>query len=196
MSGGYCTRMWNLGVQTLAAVVDRMFGWVASLRFGKFSRQANEFSAALWRKLQLAASTLVSTPVPTFSAASKACATRLIWMLLLVVLPWDGLKAAQPMLRLFTTEDGLARNWVKRIRSDHAGRLWFCTVEGLSVFDGERFTNYTVADGLPNRYVSDFLDAGDAGYWIIGPAGLFRFRPRGGAGRAAAPVFTKIVLDG
>jgi signal transduction histidine kinase/ligand-binding sensor domain-containing protein len=184
--------MWNLGVQTLAAVVDRMFGWVRQA----LPRQVKEVAEPLWRKLQLAASTLVSTPVPTFSAASKACATRLIWMLLLVVLPWDGLKAAQPMLRLFTTEDGLARNWVKRIRSDHAGRLWFCTVEGLSVFDGERFTNYTVADGLPNRYVSDFLDAGDAGCWIIGPAGLFRFRPRGGAGRAAAPVFTKIVLDG
>src|SRR5579871_440384 len=121
---------------------------------------------------------------------------RMIWALAVLVLCADGLQAGQPMLRMFTTEDGLARNWVKRIRRDHSGRLWFCTVEGLSVFDGERFTNYTLADGLPNRYVSDFLDAGDAGYFIIMPAGLYHFRPRGGAGRASAPIFTKVALEG
>jgi len=45
--------------------------------------------------------------------------------------------AEQPVTRLYTTEDGLARNWVLRIRRDNRGRLWFCTVEGLSLFDGE-----------------------------------------------------------
>lgn len=45
----------------------------------------------------------------------------------------NGLQAGQPMLRMFTTEDGLARNWVKRIRRDRAGRLWFCTeLEGVA----------------------------------------------------------------
>lgn len=50
------------------------------------------------------------------------------------------------------------------IGPNRAGRLWFCTVEGLSVFDGEKFTAYTVADGLPHRYVTDFLDTGDGAY--------------------------------
>src|SRR5438445_80618 len=89
-------------------------------------------------------------------------------------------RAAQPVTRLFTTDDGLVRNWVTHIRHDRLGRLWFCTVEGLSVFDGERFTNYTVADGLPNRLVYDFLDAGDGRFWIVTAAGLYRFHPRGG----------------
>ncbi len=121
----------------------------------------------------------------------NACA-----LMALMSLYTDRTLAAQPVLRMFTTEDGLSRNWVKRIRRDRLGRLWFCTVEGLSVFDGERFTTYRVADGLPHRYVSDFLDAGEAGYWIITPAGLYRFQPRDGTGGSAAPVFTKISLEG
>ena len=99
----------------------------------------------------------------------------------------DLVQAAQPVVRLFTTDDGLVRNYVGRIRRDRAGRLWFCTVEGLSVFGGESFTNYTVADGLPHRYVMDFLDSGKSGYWIVTPSGLFRFQTRGGASRRSTP---------
>src|SRR5215468_1949342 len=99
----------------------------------------------------------------------------LVWSLL-----WLAATAAaeQPVTRLYTTEDGLARNWVLRIRRDIRGRLWFCTVEGLSVFDGERFFSYTTADGLPHRVVEDILDAGGGVYWIATASGLFRFRPR------------------
>ena len=99
----------------------------------------------------------------------------------------------QPVLRIFTTEDGLARNWVKRIRRDRAGRLWFCTVEGLSSFDGERFTNYTVADGLPHRYVADFLDTGNGRYLVVTEAGLHQFRPR--TGIDSRPSFTAVSYD-
>src|SRR5215831_2584707 len=81
--------------------------------------------------------------------------------------------AEQPVTRLYTIEDGLARNWVLRIRRDTRGRLWFCTVEGLSVFDGERFSTYTTADGLPHRVVEDILDAGGGVYWIATASGLF-----------------------
>ena len=103
---------------------------------------------------------------------------------------------AQPVVRLFTTDDGLVRNYIGRIRRDRAGRLWFCTVEGLSVFDGETFTNYTVADGLPHRDVADFLDSGERGYWIVTPSGLFRFQMRGAVSRRSAPLFTQVPLEG
>jgi ligand-binding sensor domain-containing protein/signal transduction histidine kinase len=86
--------------------------------------------------------------------------------------------AEQPAMRLFTTEDGLVRNWVNRIRRDSRGRLWFCTVEGLSLFDGRRFANYTQRDGLPHRLVNDIAEAGDGTYWLATGAGLYRFRPR------------------
>ena len=85
--------------------------------------------------------------------------------------------------RVFTTADGLVRNTITRIRRDPKGYLWICTVEGLSLFDGSRFTNYTAADGLPDRHVNDLLPARDGSYWLATSSGLFRFRPR----RALAP---------
>lgn len=86
--------------------------------------------------------------------------------------------AEEPVMRLFTTEDGLVRNSVTKIRRDSRGRLWFCTVEGLSLFDGQRFANYTTAQGLPHRIVNDILEAGDGSYWLATGAGLYHFRPR------------------
>ena len=116
--------------------------------------------------------------------------------LALVLIPLRPAPAATPVIRVFTTEDGLVRNRVLRIRHDRAGRLWFCTAEGLSMFDGEKFTNYTVADGLPHPYISDFLDPGDGAYWIVTPAGLYRFRTRRGPAPSSAPTFDKIPLEG
>ena len=123
------------------------------------------------------------------------CYTNRMRRLTLVWFAWlmaASAFAERPVTRLYTADDGLARNWVGRIRRDHRGRLWFCTVEGLSLFDGEKFYNYTAADGLPNRNVNDILDAGDGSYWLATDAGLHRFRPR----TTAPPVFDKVPLDG
>ena len=46
--------------------------------------------------------------------------------------------------RLYTTRDGLPRDDINRIRRDSRGYLWFGTAEGLSMFDGYQFTDYTV----------------------------------------------------
>jgi ligand-binding sensor domain-containing protein/signal transduction histidine kinase len=100
--------------------------------------------------------------------------------------------AAEPTMRLFTTEDGLARNWVTRIRRDSQGRLWFCTMEGLSLFDGQQFANYGTQHGLPHRIVNDILEAGDGTYWLATQAGLYRFRPR----TALPPSFDPVPLSG
>ncbi len=85
-------------------------------------------------------------------------------------------KAAQPLFRLYTTEDGLVRNWIEHIRTDSRGNLWFCTVEGISVFDGSHFTNFTVRDGLPNRLVTDVVESWSGDYWIATADGLSLFR--------------------
>jgi ligand-binding sensor domain-containing protein/signal transduction histidine kinase len=88
-----------------------------------------------------------------------------------------ALHAGAPPLRLFTTDDGLVRNWVTRIRRDSRGFLWFCTVEGVSIFDGYRFTNFTTRDGLPNRQVRDVVETHDGNYWIATASGVSRFYP-------------------
>ncbi len=97
--------------------------------------------------------------------------------LVLFLLLGGLLQGAHPALRLFTVQDGLARNWINRIRRDSKGDLWFCTVEGLSIFDGYRFINFTTRDGLPSRVANDVLETRGGEYWIATGDGVAIFRP-------------------
>ena len=49
---------------------------------------------------------------------------------------------------LYTSKDGLLMDYVFALCSDSRGYLWVGTNDGVSVYDGEVFRNYTVADGL------------------------------------------------
>ncbi|MBZ5624253.1 MAG: hypothetical protein LAQ69_36985 [Acidobacteriia bacterium] len=99
--------------------------------------------------------------------------------------------AQQLPFRIFTTQDGLVRNWVVKIYRDSKIYLWFCTVEGISLFDGGRFTNYGTRDGLPARAVADMLETRGGDYWFAtAGGGLARFRP----GRRDSPRFESVRL--
>ncbi|HXI92182.1 MAG TPA: two-component regulator propeller domain-containing protein [Blastocatellia bacterium] len=80
-------------------------------------------------------------------------------------------------IKTYTTTDGLAGDGVNRIVRDSRGFLWFCTSEGISRFDGYKFTNYGVDQGLPDRQVNDFLETRSGVYWVATPSGLCRFNP-------------------
>src|ERR1035437_7652809 len=84
-------------------------------------------------------------------------------------------------IRTYTTADGLARDHILCIAQDSHGFLWFCTAEGLSRFDGYRFTNYTTAQGLPDNEIEDFLETRAGVYWVATAGGLCRFEPAGAA---------------
>jgi ligand-binding sensor domain-containing protein/two-component sensor histidine kinase len=92
--------------------------------------------------------------------------------------------AEQLPIKTYTTADGLGRNYVNRIVQDSHGFLWFCTAEGLSRFDGYKFTNYTTANGLPSNVVNDLLEMHDGTFLIATTNGLCVFNPRG------APTFS------
>src|ERR1039457_550476 len=64
-------------------------------------------------------------------------------LLILAIASAHSLRAQQPSFRIFSTQDGLVRNWVTKIHRDSKGYLWFCTVEGISLFDGDRFANFS-----------------------------------------------------
>ena len=96
-------------------------------------------------------------------------------LLILAIASAHSLRAQQPSIRIFSTQDGLVRNWVTRIHRDSRGYLWFCTVEGISLFDGYRFTNFSTRDGLPSRLVPDMLETQRGDYWFATDAGLARF---------------------
>src|SRR5579864_1940612 len=80
-------------------------------------------------------------------------------------------------VRIYTTADGLAGNTIDSIVRDSHGYLWFCAREGLSRFDGYKFQNFGVAEGLPLG-AGDLIETATHDYWIATNDGLARFRPK------------------
>ncbi|MGH9836319.1 MAG: ligand-binding sensor domain-containing protein, partial [Blastocatellia bacterium] len=61
-------------------------------------------------------------------------------------------------MRRYNVSDALAHSQVMAIRQDRKGYLWFGTWEGLSRFDGYRFTNYGVREGLGHPIINDLTE--------------------------------------
>src|SRR5690606_9622699 len=51
-------------------------------------------------------------------------------------------------LEWLSVDDGLAGNMVFSIQVDENGNLWIATNNGISFYDGKKFTNYHTKDGL------------------------------------------------
>jgi signal transduction histidine kinase/ligand-binding sensor domain-containing protein len=89
------------------------------------------------------------------------------------------IKAERLPVKIYTSADGFAHDTINRIVRDSHGFLWFCTVEGLSRFDGYKFTNYGTDEGLSHRYVYDLIETRGGDYWVATASGICRFNPRG-----------------
>jgi ligand-binding sensor domain-containing protein/signal transduction histidine kinase len=98
---------------------------------------------------------------------------RLVALVFLVPAPaWPQ----QLPVTVYTVADGLGSNFVSRIDRDSRGFLWFSTRDGLSRFDGARFTTYDRDDGLPESAVNDLLETRVGVYWVAtNGAGACRF---------------------
>jgi len=95
----------------------------------------------------------------------------------LVMAPVPGHAERLP-IRTYTTADGLPSTFIQCIKRDSRGFLWFCTRNGLSRFDGQRFVTYGVDDGLPTTTVNDLLEARDGTIWVAtNGGGVCRFNP-------------------
>ncbi len=79
----------------------------------------------------------------------------------------------------YTTKDGLLSNRITGVSQDPSGYLWVATFEGLSVFDGQTFRNFTSSEGLSTSVVwcVEASSASPGTIWL-GPdeGGLTRFR--------------------
>ena len=71
----------------------------------------------------------------------------------------------------------IAGSNVGRICRDSDGIFWIATTTGLSAFDSqkEKFTNYTIADGLPNNYILGILEDDEKNLWISTNNGISCF---------------------
>jgi signal transduction histidine kinase/ligand-binding sensor domain-containing protein len=61
----------------------------------------------------------------------------------------------------YTPKDGLVNSRVRKAYQDSKGRMYFLTFGGLSVYDGARFKNYTMQNGLLTDLVNDVLEVGE-----------------------------------
>jgi len=93
----------------------------------------------------------------------------------LMLTPASTVYTQQLPVRIYTTADGLAHDHVRRIVLDSRGFLWFCTMQGLNRFDGQRFIEYSVRDGLGSASVYDVLETREGDYWVATEAGVSRF---------------------
>jgi ligand-binding sensor domain-containing protein len=66
--------------------------------------------------------------------------------------------AQQILFKSYSIQDGLIANTVRTILQDSAGFIWIGTWEGLSKYDGYRFTNFTTANGLSHNVVNDIFE--------------------------------------
>ncbi|MEO6391505.1 MAG: two-component regulator propeller domain-containing protein [Pyrinomonadaceae bacterium] len=109
-----------------------------------------------------------------------------------------SINAERLPIKTYTVADGLLRDNVYRIKQDSRGFLWFCTVEGISRYDGYEFINFTTADGLPDRHVNDFLETKDGTILLATGKGLVRLNPTGRRGPTrdqVPPLFTTILTS-
>src|SRR5438094_461661 len=74
--------------------------------------------------------------------------------------------AQQLSVRRYDVSDGLAHSHVGAIHQDAKGYLWFGTREGLSRFDGYRFTNYGTREGLGNMIINAIVEDRQGQLWV------------------------------
>lgn len=78
--------------------------------------------------------------------------------------------------RQYTTADELANSNIYDIEQDEEGFLWFATDNGISRFDGSKFTNYNMNDGLPDNTVTTLCTDEDGNIWAgIKSKGIMKF---------------------
>jgi ligand-binding sensor domain-containing protein/two-component sensor histidine kinase len=58
----------------------------------------------------------------------------------------------------YTVQDGLVANPVRCIYQDSKGFIWIGTFEGLSRYDGYKFTAYTNANGLSHNFINSIIE--------------------------------------
>jgi signal transduction histidine kinase/ligand-binding sensor domain-containing protein len=66
----------------------------------------------------------------------------------------------------YSPKDGLISNQVRSIYQDSKGRLYFNSINGLSVYDGSRFINYSSANGFESDIVNCVMEMGNDSIWI------------------------------
>ncbi len=86
------------------------------------------------------------------------CSLKLFTLIGLVILSFPLRSHAQKYdFRVYDDRNGLVQNWVRALSQDSLGRLWIGTTDGIGIFDGNTFTNFTSLNGLKNSTINDLF---------------------------------------
>ena len=69
-------------------------------------------------------------------------------------------------LHILPKKKGLCNNDVKSILEDSRGNLWFGTLGGVNMFNGETFTHFTEKEGLNDNRVNSILEDSHGNLWF------------------------------
>lgn len=81
-------------------------------------------------------------------------------------------------VKVFTSADGLGSSFISYPMRDSRGFLWFCTRDGLSRFDGQRFVTYQVGTKDAPPGIEFIYETRQGIYWIATTGGIYRFDPK------------------
>lgn len=78
--------------------------------------------------------------------------------------------------RTFTTDDGLAQNYVFHVCQDNQGGVWFNTgASGTTRYDGTNWQTFGTADGLTSNIAGPMLKDKQGNLWFLSYSGISRF---------------------
>lgn len=98
------------------------------------------------------------------------------WLYFICCFGWLAGTAQEPVHFNYRSSNGLPSNEVYKVQPDGQGYLWFGTDRGVSRFDGNRFSNYSVNDGIGANVVNDIVIAPNGDIWVVADAKkLYRF---------------------
>lgn len=96
------------------------------------------------------------------------------WILWLFLTP---LKAEILPVKIYTAADGIGSSFTSHLMRDSRGFMWFCTRDGLSRFDGQRFITYQIGTRDAPPGIEYIYETGNGIYWITTTGGLYRYDP-------------------
>ena len=81
----------------------------------------------------------------------------------------------------YTADDGLSGNLVYSLAQDKKGVMWFGTNNGVSSFDGKKWTTYR--DGLPGKHFYAIAAQDDGTVWAATKGAVVKLTPSAAEGR-------------
>ncbi len=100
---------------------------------------------------------------------------RIVTIGLILILQACTLSGREINMRHFTVNDGLASSIVYSVLNDSKGYLWICTQDGVSRYDGHKFTNFSTPLALSDNEMLRVYEDMEGRIWFLGFNGTLTY---------------------